>query len=171
MGPKVLKLCTMMRWRFLKPSIFQKLYKLNTPFFHSPGISLKGLTMLPLSEYDCRITGILLLRRTPDFVSSSTQDRGRVAGLRHTLHLAISTRKNAHSALPSTATLALPGTCRAKEGGRRLVYRVSPPCCAGSRLSSLAEYIMVQYVWSWHCWVASDYPLLFNGVLQPFFYN
>lgn len=93
MGPNVLKFCNMMRWRFLKPSSFQKLYKLATPFFHSPGISLKGLTMLLLSEYACLTTGILLLHRTPVAVSSSIQDRGSITGLRHTLHLAIPTTK------------------------------------------------------------------------------
>lgn len=45
--------------------------------------------MLLLSVYACLTTGILLLQRTPEVVSSSVQDRGSITGLRHTLHLAI----------------------------------------------------------------------------------
>lgn len=80
-----------MRCRFLNPSSFQKLYRLATPFFHSPGISSKDLTKLLLSEYACRTTGIVLLRRTPVAVGASIQDRGSMTGLRHRLHLAILT--------------------------------------------------------------------------------
>lgn len=84
----------MMRCRFLNPSSFQKLYKLETPFFHNPGISLKDLTKLLLSEYACRTIGIVLLlqRRTPVAVGASIRDKDSVTGLRHKLHLAILTK-------------------------------------------------------------------------------
>lgn len=49
--------------------------------------------MLLLSEYACLTTGILLLQRTPVVVSSPIQNRGIIIGLRHTLHLAITTTK------------------------------------------------------------------------------
>lgn len=129
MGPKVLKFCNMRRWRFLKPSNFQKLYKLAQPFFHSPGISLKGLTMLLLSEYACLTIGMLLLQRTPDAVSSSAQHRGSVTGLRQTLHLAISTTKMLTLLYLQQLLWLCQGHLVQKEGGERLVYRVAPPFC------------------------------------------
>lgn len=133
MGPKVLKFCNMMRWRFLKPSSFQKLYKLSTPFFHSPGISLKGLTMLPLSEYACLTTGILLLQRTPVVVSSPIQDRGTVTRLRLTLHLAIpTTRTLALLYLQQLLWLSQGHLVQNKEAG----LNSRPPLLCWSRLSS-----------------------------------
>lgn len=132
MGPNLLKFCNIMRWRFLKPSNFQNLYKLATPFFHSPGISLKGLTMLPLSGYACRPTGTLLLQRTPVAVSASIQDRGSVTALRLKPHLAILTTNN-HTLLYLQQLLQLSQgqLVQSKEAG----LNSQPPLLCWSRLS------------------------------------
>lgn len=73
--------------------------------------------MLLLSAYACLTTGILLLQRTPDAVSFSTQDWGSTTGLRHTLHLAIPVNEMLTLLYPKAATPILTGTCGAKEGG------------------------------------------------------
>lgn len=110
----------MMWCRFLNPSSFQKLYKLATPFFHSPGMSLKDLTKLLLSEYVCRTTGIVLLCRAP-VVGTSILERSSTTGLRHTLHRAILTDD---MLTPLCGCLNSP---RDKFTPRRLVLIVSPP--------------------------------------------
>lgn len=158
MGPKVLKFCTMMRWRFLKPSSFQKLYKLATPFFHSPGISLNGLTMLLLSEYACLTTGtLLLLQRTPIVVSSSIQDRGSITGLRHIPYLAIPTTKM----LTLLYLLKLLWLCQGHLVQKKEAALNSQPPLAvlikALQLNSLIEYTTAQY--DCVCWAVTHWIL------------
>lgn len=141
MGPNVLKFCSMIRWRFLKPSSFQKLYRLTTPFFQSPGISLNGRMMLLLSGYACRITGMLLLLRMPEATGSSMQDRGSATVLRHILNLAISATNHSQYQQLLWLTCFLP----LKQGCRRLVHKVSPPFCTDQGSSALNNRTHQQY--------------------------
>ena len=74
-----------MLWMFLKPSCFQKLYRVATSFFQEPGISLKGLMAEVSWGYAASLAAGMLPLWHALTLALSTSDRAR----KHTLHRAI----------------------------------------------------------------------------------